>query len=193
MKQPKTGPIAPANVTPDLAAILEGQAKMQQELADLRKRNADEMEALRQENSMLRRKIEADPTQKRKAKESSKAPKSSAYQPSEEESEYNPTPHTFTTTQKIPIISTHYTNIHPTIPRHPPLLPPISHLITSALPSLRSSTIPFHHTRYHPNYPSIATLSLTPSPTHLSSSSGNPSPWTTIWEKLTLTSTSKST
>jgi len=53
MKQPKTGPIAPANITPDLAAILEDQTKMQQELADLRKRNADEMEALRQENSRL--------------------------------------------------------------------------------------------------------------------------------------------
>jgi len=62
MKQPKTGPTASANVTPDLAAILKGQAKMQQELADLRKHNADEMEALRQENSRLRRKIEADPT-----------------------------------------------------------------------------------------------------------------------------------
>jgi len=54
-----------------LAAILDGQAKMQQELADLKKRNADEMEALRQENSRLRRKIEANPAQKGKAKETS--------------------------------------------------------------------------------------------------------------------------
>jgi len=72
---------------------------MQQELADLRKRSVDEMEALRKVNSRLRRKIEADPTQKGKAKESSEAPKSPVYQPSEEESEYNPTSHTFTTTQ----------------------------------------------------------------------------------------------
>jgi len=46
---------------------------MQQELADLKKRSADEMEALRQENSRLRRKIEADPTLKGKAKEASEA------------------------------------------------------------------------------------------------------------------------
>jgi len=79
MKQPEAGPTASANVTLDLAAFLEGQAKMQQELADLRKRNADEMEAPRQENSTLRRKIEVDPTEKGKAKESSKAPKSLTY------------------------------------------------------------------------------------------------------------------
>jgi len=50
-KQTEAGPVAPAGSTSDLAAILEGQAKMQQELADLKKRSADEMEALRQENS----------------------------------------------------------------------------------------------------------------------------------------------
>ena len=71
MKHPEAGPTTPANVTPDLATILEGQAKMQQELTDMKKRNVDEMEALRQENSRLRRKIEADPTQKGKGKESS--------------------------------------------------------------------------------------------------------------------------
>jgi len=43
VKHPKACPTAPANVTSDLAAILEGQAKMQQELVDLRKRNADEI------------------------------------------------------------------------------------------------------------------------------------------------------
>jgi len=47
-KQPEAGPTAPASTTPDLATILEGQVKMQQELIDLRKRSADEMEALRQ-------------------------------------------------------------------------------------------------------------------------------------------------
>jgi len=46
-KQVEAGPSGPANITPDLAAILDGQAKMQQELADLKKRNADEIEALR--------------------------------------------------------------------------------------------------------------------------------------------------
>jgi len=97
-KQADVGPSGPANITPDLAAILDGQAKMQQELADLKKRNTDEMEALQQENSRLRRKIEANPTQKGKAKEASEAARSSAFQPIEEESEYNPTPHTFTTT-----------------------------------------------------------------------------------------------
>jgi len=52
-KQADAGPSGPANITPDLATILDGQAKMQQELADLKKRSADEMEALRQENSRL--------------------------------------------------------------------------------------------------------------------------------------------
>ena len=98
-KQVDAGPSGPANLTPDLAAILDGQVKMQQELADLKKRNADEMEALRQENSRLKRKIEADPTQKGKPKEASEAARSPVFQPMEEESEYNPTPHTFTTTQ----------------------------------------------------------------------------------------------
>jgi len=96
-KQTEAGPVAPAGSTSDLAAILEGQAKMQQELADLKKRSADEMEALRQENSWLRRKIEADPTRKGKAKETSEATNSPTFQPSEEESQYNPTQHTFTT------------------------------------------------------------------------------------------------
>jgi len=35
-KQPEAGPTPLANITPDLAAILEGQVKMQQELIDLR-------------------------------------------------------------------------------------------------------------------------------------------------------------
>ena len=106
-KQVEVGPSGPANITPDLAAILDGQAKMQQELADLKKRSADKMEALRQENSRLRRKIEVDPTQKGKAKETSEAAGPPAFQPPEEESEYNPTPHTFTTTRQTPILSAH--------------------------------------------------------------------------------------
>ena len=45
-KQADVGPSRPAGITPDLAALLDGQAKMQQELTDLKKRSADEMEAL---------------------------------------------------------------------------------------------------------------------------------------------------
>jgi len=60
-KQADAGPSGPAGITPDLAAILDDQVKMQQVLADLRKRNADEIEALRQENSRLRR-IQSHPS-----------------------------------------------------------------------------------------------------------------------------------
>jgi len=91
-KQADAGPSGPPGIAPDLAAILDGQAKMQQELADLKKRSVEEMEALKQENSRLRRRIEADPNLKGKAKETSEAVKSPAFQPTEEESEYNPTP-----------------------------------------------------------------------------------------------------
>jgi len=35
-KQAEAGPVAPITTTSDLVAILEGQAKMQQELADLK-------------------------------------------------------------------------------------------------------------------------------------------------------------
>ena len=103
-KQVEVGPLGPACITLDLAAILDSQAKMQQELADLKKHNTDEVEALGQENSRLRRKIEADPTQKGKAKEASKVARSSTFQPTEEESEYNPTLHTFTTTHQTHIL-----------------------------------------------------------------------------------------
>jgi len=46
-KQVEVGPSGPANITLDLAAILDGQVRMQQELAELNKHIADEMEALR--------------------------------------------------------------------------------------------------------------------------------------------------
>jgi len=84
-KQADAGPSGPLSITPDLATILDGQAKMQQELADMKKRSSEEMEALRQENSRLRRRIEADPNLKGKAKETSEAVKSLAFQPTEEE------------------------------------------------------------------------------------------------------------
>jgi len=44
----------------EISRILEAQARMQQEFTEYKKRNADEMEALREENSRLRQKIEAD-------------------------------------------------------------------------------------------------------------------------------------
>ena len=44
----------------EISRILEAQARMQQEFAEYKKRNADEMEALREENSRLRQKIEED-------------------------------------------------------------------------------------------------------------------------------------
>ena len=40
------------------------------------------------------------------------------YNPTEEESEYNPTPHTFTTTQQTPIPSTDPTHFPSTLPGH---------------------------------------------------------------------------
>jgi len=125
-KQADAGPSGPAGITPDLAAILDGQAKMQQELVDLKKRSVDEIEALRHDNSRLRRKIEADPNLKGKAKETSEVARSPAFQHTEEESEYNPTPHSFTTTQQTPIPSTHPPHFPSTQPGPLPSLPPRS-------------------------------------------------------------------
>jgi len=134
--------INPLSITPDLAAILDGQAKMQQVLADLKKRSAEEMEALRQENSRLRRRIEADLNLKGKAKETSEAVKSPAFQPTEEESEYNPTP----TPSPPP-------NKHPL----PLSIPITSHLVNRAY----RTPNPRPHPPYHP-YP----LQHTHSPPH---------------------------
>jgi len=132
-KQADAGPSGPPSITPDLAAILDGQAKMQQELADLKKRSIDEMEALRQENSRLRRKIEADPTLKGKAKEAFEAARSPAFQPTEEENEYNPTPHTFTTTQQTLIPSTHPIHFPSTQPGHTTAPTPVATLPTTQI------------------------------------------------------------
>ena len=44
----------------EVSRILEAQARMQQEFAKYKKRNAEEMEALREENSRLRRRIETN-------------------------------------------------------------------------------------------------------------------------------------
>ena len=149
-KQEDAGPSRPVGITFDLAAILDGQAKMQEELADLKKRSADEMEVLRQENSRLRRKIEVDPTLKGKAKETSEATRSSTFQPTEEESEYNPTPHTFTTTQQ-----THIPSTHP----HTATLTPAATLPTSQIPYSTPTTL--HNTHvppYNPQYPPTSNI-----------------------------------
>jgi len=115
---------------------------MQQELVDLKKGSADEMEVLRQENSKLGRKIEVDPTQKGKGKESSKAPKSLTYQPSEVESEYNPTPHTFTTTQQTLIISTttQTSIIQLPSPSTPTIVNPVTTFPTTHIPTHHFTT-----------------------------------------------------
>jgi len=150
-KQADAGPSGPASITLDLATILDSQAKMQQELAYLKKCNADEMEALRQENSRLKQKIEAEPTLKGKAKEASETTRSLAFQPTKEESEYNPTPHTFTTTQQTPIPSIHPAHFPSTQPGH-----------TVALPLLLPSPLP----RFPTIYPSRYTLHMFHPTTH---------------------------
>jgi len=158
-KQAEAGPSGPANITPDLAPILDGQAKMQQELADLKKRSVDEMEALQQENSRLRRKIKADPTQKGKAKETSNVAGSPGFQPTEEESEYNPTPHTFTTTQQSPILSTHHTHFHSTLPGNTAAPTPAATLSTTHIPPYNMPTT--LHTTHIPPYNNPHTLPTT--------------------------------
>ena len=134
----------------DLATILEGQAKMQQEFANFKKRNIDEMEALRQQNTRLKRRIEADANQKGKEKEDSKIPEC---QPTEEESEYNLTPHTFTTTT----LPTHHTPINhtTTLPTHHTPTLPIAHIpphhYTNTFPTIIWHPIPAHpHKCCHP-------------------------------------------
>ncbi|XP_027932942.1 extensin-like [Vigna unguiculata] len=138
---------------------------MQQELADLKKRSTDEMEALRQENSRLKRKIEADPTQKGKAKETSEDTKSSVFQPTEEESEYNPTPHTFTTTQQTPILSSHPTHFPSTLPGHIVAPNPAATLpTTQAQYNLPTTLHVTHIPPYNPHYLPTTHTPLTTSP-----------------------------
>ena len=181
-------PLKPPSITPDLAAILDDQAKMQQEFTDLKKRSAEEMEALRQENSRLRRRIEADPNLKGKAKETSEAMKSLAFQLTEEESEYNPTPHTFTTTQQTPVTSTH--------PHHfPSGQPGLTAPLTPA-PTLPTTHIPYNiptvlHTTHIPPYnPQYLPTTHIPSPTTSTSTHLPPctnsscmQPTTSAWRK----------
>ena len=55
-----TAEVGDPGLASEISRILEAQARMQQEFAKYKKRNVDEMEALKEENSRLRRKIEAD-------------------------------------------------------------------------------------------------------------------------------------
>ena len=161
-KEADAGPSRLANITPDLA---DGQAKMQQELADLKKRSADEMEALRQENSRLRRKIEADPTLKGKAKEVFEAARSPTFQPTKEESEYNPTPHTFTTTQQTPIPSTHPAHFPSTQLGHTAVPTPAATLPTTQIPYNIPTTLHTTHVPpYNPQYLLTTHIPLTTLP-----------------------------
>jgi len=107
------------------------------------------MEALRHDNSRLRRKIEADPNLKGKAKETSEVARSPAFQPTEEESEYNPTPHTFTTTQQTPIPSTHPPHFPSTQPRLTAPPTPAATLPTTQIPYNIPTTL---HTTHVPPY-----------------------------------------
>jgi len=136
---------------------------MQQELADLKKRNVDEMDALRQENSRLKGKIKDNPTQKGKAKEASEAAKSLVFQPTEEESEYNPTPHTFTTTQQTLILSAHPTHFPSTLPRHAATPTPDAILHTTQVPYNMPTTL--HTTHIPPYNPHYLPTTHIPSPT----------------------------
>jgi len=52
--------VGDASPSLDISLILEAQARMKQEFTEYNKRNADEMEVVREENSCLKRKIEAD-------------------------------------------------------------------------------------------------------------------------------------
>ena len=52
--------VGDAGPSSDISRILEAQARVQQEFTEYKKRNTDEMEALREENTRLKRKNEAD-------------------------------------------------------------------------------------------------------------------------------------
>ena len=94
-------------------------------------------------------KIEADPTLKGKAKEASEAARSPAFQPTEEESEYNPTPHIFITTQQTPIPSTHPTHFPSAQPGHTAAPTPAATLPTTQIPYNIPTTL---HTTHFPPY-----------------------------------------
>jgi len=171
-----------ANITPDLVFILKGQTKMQQELADLKKRSADEMEALRQENSKLRRRLRLTLPRKEKARNRQKPPgpmptnltrrKGNITPPCILSPPLNKHLSSLLTTQTS-IIQLPSPDTPQQLTLLPPFPPPISLLVTSPLLFLPSFVIPHHHTRYHHNHLNIAIPSLASSPTHLSPPNGN--------------------
>jgi len=122
------------------------------------------MEALRQENSRLKRKIEADPTLKGKAKEASEAGRSPTFQPTEEESEYNPTPHTLTTTQETPIPSTHPTHFPSTQPGHTAAP---THAATLPITQIPYTLHMFHLTTHNTSRQPTSPLTTSPPPSPL--------------------------
>ena len=73
-----------------ISRILEAQARMQQEFAEYKKRNADEMQALREENSRLRMRIEVE----KMTAEPHPTHSWVEVPPTEDESEYRPTGNT---------------------------------------------------------------------------------------------------
>jgi len=136
---------------------------MQQELADLKKCSANEMEALRLENSRLRRKIEADPTQKNKKAEIPTP------QPIEEEREYNLLPALPLPTTQHPFLPTATTipaHCNHTLPTHNTTNPPTTHILphhfTSTFPTIIRHPIPPHAHRRH--QPFVDGITETPLP-----------------------------
>jgi len=83
----------------------------------------------------------------------SEAARSLAFQPTEEESEYNPTPHTFTTTQQTPIPSTHPTHFPSPQPGHTAAPTPAATLPTIQVPYNIPTTLHTTHVPpYNPHY-----------------------------------------
>ena len=83
----------------------------------------------------------------------------------EKESEYNPTPHTFTTTQQTPILSAHPTHFPSTLPGHTVTRTPAATLPTTQVPYNMSTTLHITHIPpYNPTTSLQPTSPLTTSP-----------------------------
>jgi len=93
----------------NLTVILEAQAKMQQEFVDYKKRNAEEMEVLREENTRLKKRVEI--TKGKRVNKSRHAGPRAMINDTEEESEYNHTQSTKRVTNNS--IATHNKRRHP--------------------------------------------------------------------------------
>jgi len=85
--------------------------------------------------------------------EASEATGSSTFQPTKEESEYNPTPHTFTATQQTLILSTHPTHFHSILPGHTAAPTPAATLPTTHVPyNMLTSLHTIHIPSYNPHH-----------------------------------------